>query len=360
MATYTYLACDLLTGAILAELPLSDVSFSSVLSGAGEFSSTLSISDQRVQKIDPITATEPGRTALYVDRDGVLVWGGILWVRRYNPRTEQLTLSGNEFWSYLRRRYITDDKVFTATDQLTIAQNLVNYAQSKPGGNIGVVVGSNTSGVLRDFAAYGYERKQVAEAVEELSDLDNSFDFAVDLAYDVSMQPTKTLNFSYPRRGRTAPDSGFVFEFPGNTILEPSWDEDGAKMSNTLYGQGQGEGEDMVRSVIATPTMLDAGYPLLEDVVSAKDVGSQGVLDDRIRAIAEARVKPVTLPKLTVRANAEPVLGSYITGDDVHVSITSKRFPNGIETTRRILEISVTPADTGQYETVDLTLGEAG
>lgn len=354
---YTYLACDLMTGAVLAELPLSDVQFDLTLNGAGSFSATMPLRDKRISAVGPIAATEPSRTALYVDRDGVLVWGGILWTRQYSNSTGLLTIGGNEFWSYFRRRFISVNYLVTAADQLHIAQDLCAGAQSDPHGNIGVTVGAETSGILRDYTSYSYELKPVAEAVEELSQLDRGFDFAIDVQY-VAGVPTQTLNLGYPRRGRAAAANNLIFTAPGN-IVEFDWDEDGTAQSTYLYVQGVGEGDSMIRSIVSAPDMLDAGYPRLDGSIALKDATDQTTANDRARAESAATKVAVTVPKITVRGNVEPVLGSYVVGDDIRIAIEpgNPRFPAGLDTVQRITQISVQPQDSNTAETVTLSLG---
>lgn len=354
---YTYLACDLMTNSVIAELPLSDVKFDLTLNGAGSFSATLPLRDQRVAAIGPIAATEPSRTALYVDRDGVLVWGGIVWTRQYSNDTGLLTIGGNEFWSYFRRRFISVTYAVNNADQLHIAQDLCLGAQSDPKGNIGVAVGAETSGVLRSYTAYSYELKPVGEAVEELSQLDRGFDFGIDVQY-VAGVPTKALHLGYPRRGRTAAANNLVFTFPGN-IVDFSWEEDGTAQSTYLYVQGVGEGDSMIRSIVSAPDQLDAGYPRLDGSIALKDATDQTTANDRARAESAATKVAVTVPQIVVRGNVEPVLGSYQVGDDIRIAIEpgNPRFPAGLDTVQRITNISVQPQDSNSAEIVTLSLG---
>jgi hypothetical protein len=295
------------------------------------------------------------RTAVFVDRDGTLIWGGILWTRQYDPVSETLTVGGNEFWSYFRRRFITDPTSYLSTDQLAIARGIIGWAQGKPNGDIGVQIGAETSGVARDFTSYSFELKPVAEAVEELSQLDDGFDFLIDVAYEGNV-PTKKLRLGYPRLGSHGAGSELLFEFPGNAI-EPAWNEDGTESANVMYLQGEGGGDAMVRATIASPDMLDAGFPLLDGTMAVKDTSDPAQLEERARAVALARRSAITVPKLRVLANADPKLGTYGPGDDARVRITSARFPDGLDTVRRITQLDITPNEPGQMESVDLTLG---
>ena len=138
MANYRYLFADLLTNTILAELPLTAVNFTQQLNTAGTFTGELLISGVNTQNLNVASATIPARTAVYVDRDGVLVWGGVLWAREYNSKSQRIKLTAREFESYFERRRITSDTVFTSTDQLTAVQTLITNAQAATNGNINV------------------------------------------------------------------------------------------------------------------------------------------------------------------------------------------------------------------------------
>src|SRR5690606_2279374 len=51
-------------------------------------------------------STTPGVTALYVVRNDVCVWGGIVWTRSYDAVERLLSVSASEFPSYLHHRFI--------------------------------------------------------------------------------------------------------------------------------------------------------------------------------------------------------------------------------------------------------------
>lgn len=381
---YTYYFCDLLTNTILGTLPLQNVQFSNQLNGAGEFTAEVPISDRRVQALGPVALTQPGRTAVYVDRDGVLVWGGIVWTRRYSATdggaatAGTLQITGNEFWSYFGRVFANAGYSFLDVDQLTIAQSLIGtasgMAQSTAYSNIGVQVGSNTSGIIRTLQHYSYELKPFGDAVEEMSILDGGFDFAIDVAW-VNGVPTKTFNLGYPRRGRAAYGTGLVFNFPGN-IIEFDWEEDATSQATRLFVSGAGEGDSAQITNQVAQDQLNAGYPLLDATISFKDntispsdADTRAVLAARARAESAALAATVTVPTFMVRADRDPVLGAYIVGDSVTIAFApappnavggygySPRFPQGMTTSMRIQTIQVNPQQDTTAEEVTLTVG---
>lgn len=358
MANYTYFTADLRTGTVLSELPLRDVHFSSVLNGSGSFSASVPINDHRLDKLGIDDATTPRKVAIYVDRDDVLVWGGVIWTRSPDTANGVLQLGGNDFWSYFRRRFIRSTQTFAATDQLTIAQTLINYAQAQTGGDIGVTVGSEVSAILRDRTYWAYERKNLAEAVEQLSAVIDGFDFAIDVRY-ASGVPEKVLTLSYPRRGRIAGVTGHLFDLDrtGGNIVSYTWPEDGTTTANLVDSIGAGEGDAMLIGTAADTSQIDAGLPLLETVTTYKDITESATINGHAQADLAEVSQLVTTPELVVRADADPILGSYITGDEARIRIDDD-WKGGIDTYKRILSISVAP-DTPEGEQVTLAMGEA-
>jgi hypothetical protein len=169
--------------------------------------------------------------------------------------------------------------------------------------------------VLRDRTYYHYERKPVGEAVELLAELQNGFDFAIDVAY-VSGTITKTLVLSYPRRGRITP---LVWELRTN-LGQLSQEVDAIRAANKVDALGAGEGDTMLIATAADTSQL-ASYPLLEDVVTFKDVSVTATLTAHAALAVKNLAKPVTrIPTLlAVQTNPDSGLGSFITGDSVQV-----------------------------------------
>jgi hypothetical protein len=97
---YRYYVADLLTNEVIAEIPFTGVSYERSLSKAGSFSGTIPLIEATAH-LELYDNTMPGKTALYVLRDGVCVWGGIIWGRQYSPTNKTLTVDANEFISYL-------------------------------------------------------------------------------------------------------------------------------------------------------------------------------------------------------------------------------------------------------------------
>ncbi len=154
----TYLFYNFKTGELLAELPLTEVTFQKTLNGSGQFQGKLHIEDPRIQQINWRDATSPAQSLVFVDINGSLVWGGIIWARQYDSQTKQYTLTGNEFWSYFEHRSQAADYSYTwmqPEDPMIIAQRIVTDALAVPGSafqNIPISFNVDTSGVILPIA----------------------------------------------------------------------------------------------------------------------------------------------------------------------------------------------------------------
>ena len=374
--TYRYLFADLLTNQILAELPLTGVSFTSVLNGAGTLSGSLLVTDKTQTYLNIWGATQPARTALYVERfsDGgtpTLVWGGIVWARDYNSTTQHITLNASEFESYFDKRKIiavsgtTGSQVYKNADPLLIARTLIQNAQLAPAttnSNIGVITGSELSGTTVSKTYFDAELKSVLAAVQDLSHASTSgFDFKIVVAYDGAFNPTKTLKIGYPRLGTaysTSNATAPVMEFPGN-VIEYTLLEDGTLAANFIFAVGVGNGQGKLNRYSSDPTQWTAGWPLLEAATNYGDVSSQSLLDNLALGQLNAVKNPPISLKIIYPPYVDPILGSYSLGDDVRIRINDDR-AGQVDDYYRIVSISVVPGENNTGERATLTLTQKG
>jgi hypothetical protein len=363
--TYRYLFVDLPTNTIIAELPLTGVAFTQQLNQAGTFTGHLLLSGLDAAAFNIDASTIPGKCGIYVDRNGILVWGGVIWGRTYNSSDQTLSFNAREWISYFERRRITQTVDFSNIDQLVIAKTLVEDAQDAAYGDIGVLyntAGQTTSGVLIDRVYYGYELKGVFNAIQDLSRQDDGFDFDIYIEYDgVTGLPTKAFNTYFPRSGTpySANNSqALVFQFPAGNVVEYEYPEDGSIAANTIYALGAGSNEGKLISTAQNTAFLLDGWALLEDQANYSDITDQTVLDELASAQVIAVSYPPTTLKMVVPPFVIPEFGSYKVGDDARILIQDNRFPEGLDEIYRIVGISVQPGEDGpERATLTLTQG---
>ena len=376
----------------LFDLPLNQVTFSSILGQVGSFSATVQMTDSAVKNVllgqPPLHLLED-KTAIYVDLNGALVWGGILQQVGYDEDGQKAQLNGVDWWGYFAlSRIISWNSSYSSIDQLLIASDLINIAQgnaSTPsatpniqantvvGGNVGVQMGASataalngtyTSNVLISPAWRVASFKSIGQAVSDLGTTATGFDWTIDVAYDANKNPTKFFNIWYPRAGRTQQTqqiagSAVVFDRGSTSGIKYSWPSGQSPPANTVYGAGAGAGAVSISSQQSDPSMLGQGWPLLEDSASFTDVSSQLLLDVLTRARMYSRRLPVSLPMMRYAAgnDSNQPLGSFALGDDCRLLIPpDPYFPTGYDSSRgntgenwwRVIQAAVTVNDEGK------------
>jgi hypothetical protein len=373
VASYRALALDSVTGVPVAELPLSGLSYGSKLNDAGECTAVLplppldSAGGRELAAVFNDAVTEV-RRQLVIERDGVPVWAGIIWASPYTDEVPGRQVRAAEWWSYFRRRVVLTFRNYEQVDQLTIARQLLGDAlavSAAVGQDMGFSFDANTSGVLRDRTYPALDRLNVGEVVEQLSAVINGFDFAVDVRWGADGLIDKRVRTHYPRRGRPWSETGLTFEL-GRNVTDFSWPSDGTRYANVVHVLGAGESPRALRSArfafgeVFAASAGGIGAPIVEEVISRTDVSRLSTLGSIAEAALAARARPVVVPEITVRADFDPLFGSYVVGDSCRVRIqagVSPRFPDGLDVLRRIIGWTVVVSDEGS-ELVRLSLGE--
>ena len=417
---FTYLLCDLRSGAIKGELPFSGVTFGKTLNGIGQFQGTIDLADPQMQLVDPLDLTTPASTALFVDYNGMIVWGGIVWprARNFQPQSRSMTVTASDMWSYFSQRVQATDYsappysgitgpaapmpiwdasgtgALSVFDPLLMAWQLISDALTAPFngnpsfaafgnilGGLGIAGNSFTNAVsylssgsgtpAGDYvnATYPYASLQlISTIVQQLTQLGLTvgFDLGVDCAYSAGplSVPVATVNLSYPRRGRTFAQNNLVADL--STARSYTFPEDGTQAANTVYEIG-GQGAISVTENIYP---IEQGYPVLEVVKSRSNLTSSQTLTllGNIGLGDLALLSyPVVVPQfVTDLFGSAPALGSFIEGDDILVTIPATDglgnvfdpgFNGGLYQEWRIAAWQATVKDEGD-STMTITLNQ--
>lgn len=355
MAKYTYYFCDLLTNALVDELPLYGVYFDLNLNKAGTLTGTIRLDWPYRTPRRILDATQSGRTAVYIDRDGVLVWGGIIWSRTYESDGRSAQIYAETFDSYAKVRVNLIDRLYTNIDQRNIARGAWTAMQTDANGNIGMTIpGAFPTDVPRTLQLNGFEQNYWGDIIDNLLTLDNGFDTYVQVQYLAGV-PSKTLLLGWPRLGQIASNSGLTFEFPG--AIQKFWfPENASNAATQLHTIGKGDGAATLQGHYTDVVQLTSGYPLIEKQLSLKDFGTQALLNARTISEGLKRRVPITVPTILVYANRDPIFGSYGLGDDVQIVINDVRFPEGLTNVWRIVGWKVSPSSADAPDEITLVL----
>jgi hypothetical protein len=381
MAQYRYLFYDLMTNVATAELELTNVNFSKQLNSAGTFAGEILITDTSEVVQNILFSTRPGKTALYVERSDLangigpsLVWGGIIWQRAYDSTKQGITFTAREFESYFERVFIhaynltgnvnNTAATFSNVDQLLVAQTLISTAQSGNNlTNIGVQVVGAASNPVQPITRtyYDYEHKTVFQAVQDLSQADNGFDFNVSVYYDVNGVPRKLMNFGYPQLGvryNAKDPNETVLQMPGN-IVSYTYAEDSATQTNVAYTLGAGSNEAQIQGIAYGKSSGDnypASWPALEEAYSFTDYTDTTLLLQLATGRIAAFDYPVVTMNVVATATQEPWIGTFDVADDVRVVIADDRFTTPLDFVYRLTALTVTPGENNAPELVTYSL----
>lgn len=373
---YTYMVHDLLTNIPLGDLPLTGVSYGKRLNDSGAASGSFHVENRRDPRRivrDPYDLTTPCKRCVYIYRDDVPQWGGIIWTRRYDSRTRTVQLGLGDWWTYYDHRKIlpllpTNPAVrYTVAemvarfghpapiDQNAIARGLLALAHQHPGGNLGVVADPVDSLITRERTYRGYELGDVGEALRQLAGVQNGPDllFDVDRQLGADGRPVRRLRLGDPGLGQQG--SAWVFEYGGN-VVDYTWPSDGTRYASRVLAAGEGMVEGTPIAVAESTDGYPTGWPLVETERGYSTVSDPSVLQAHADADLQAARRPVVLPQLEVRGERWPMVGEWNVGDDARVVIEDDWLPDRVDTLARIVAADMTPPEGDADEKVVLTM----
>jgi hypothetical protein len=244
------------------------------------------------------------------------------------------------------KRYTAATKTFSAVDAGTIAWTLINDSQSLTNGNFGITQGTIVASKTRDRE---YEYKNIKEAIIQLSEVINGFDF--EFTYD------KKFNVFYPRQGK---DNAYAIplRYPGN-IKSINLPIDGTAIVNSVTLRGQGQGTEQL-VVTRTNSPSQASYKLRQRIVDLNDVKETTTLNEHGDEILRIDASPFAIPQIVLRENASPVIRKDMWLDDPITIIVpeSDIFDIIKGVIFRIESISIS-VDENDVETVSLNISQA-
>jgi hypothetical protein len=371
----TYKFTDLFKFRTLAELPLNAVTFSKCVNAAGPWAATLNIEDLQVQRSNWLAATDENKTALWVDIDGTLVYGGICQNRKYTLSKGQVALSGTDFCGYTsQRRQAANYTSYTDPEGhkwstkpgaavLRIAYYVLKQAIEK---KYSIPIRVVTEGVTPEeywqtFSAPIEQQKTLAAILSELQGLGYlvGIDYACDVFFE-NGRPVAQITLSYPRRG------GDATTLEVSSLTELEYDGDGSGQGNIIAELAGGTSARTYE--VEWKKALEEGYPLYELVESHSSTSESEESANFLAAYAAGDLSmyayPTTAPVATLPLFGTPAIFDLSVGADTTLLIpkvagaqpgSNPRFPEGLKYLFRSSRIDVTIPDEG-VPTMALTL----
>lgn len=349
-AEYRFLIADVLTDDVLAELPVEACTFSESLNTAGSLSATMRLGAPQHTDIPPsgvptlvllpggvdnlgdtdgntialpynvqagaigtaqgaAPSVLPGRHAIYVERDGVLLWGGVVWTYVADVATNVGSIGAEGFFSLVQGRVLDTDYTATGRDQVLIVKDLLDTIQAYPGGDMLLDTSDLVAqGTTRDRTYEADEWKDVGEAIEQLSAVRGGFDFRVGVGWSASGPLRRMLITSADGTGRP---TEYVLELGRNLELL-SLTVDATTLVSNVYAAGKD-------NLTALESTAIGFYPRRDMLINEDDISVPATLQDHALRALDRGAEPMAIPFVSIYPNQEPKLGSFITGDIVAI-----------------------------------------
>lgn len=286
---YVFKVCELVTGKVLDELPMTiESDLSRLLQAYGEGTLALPLFDGRGGLVSETweQAILPWRSMILVcDEQDRIVWHGIPQDR---PRTAApvVRYPCRTLEAYLIERYVPTMS-FKGKDQTSqIFRALVGVA----GDSIGLEYDCPPSGVLRDRDYADDENARVYDRVAELAAVENGFNWTIDVVWgdEAHTFVRKIARTGYPYLGNRDSNPVHVFELGQNITdftLSDRWGSGNAATHVRAVGEGEGDAKVMSTPIIDAAREA-AGWPRLEARRSFSNVTEQTTIDSHAAAMA--------------------------------------------------------------------------
>lgn len=366
---FRVLACNSLDGTRLGYLDLQDLVFNDPLAGIGVLTGNAVLSPaQDVDKLALLTATD--EVALYVVSDGgVYWWAGVIKARPWDPVNRLRQVAATAWKGWLATRFIGPNAAvnpvtdvvygYTATDQLTIAQNIIGFATADTGCPT-IAVGGETSGVVRDLNWLGSDFRYAADLIDSMASRSGGFDWAIQASQDaVTHRPVLRFVPYYPQRGNQSVALTFR-KVPngGNIIVDSPVDDSSTERRTRVWTTGKGSPPDRKMAYDEDPD-VDAELTLLtETVTNYSSVDTIATLATNARA--ERNFRGVPTNTMAVKAlfhDLDPTL--YATGDRIQLVYADEGLSLSLPSVRIIdRQMHINPADGAPYAVITLDLSD--
>ncbi|MGW3072739.1 hypothetical protein [Kitasatospora sp. NPDC001132] len=314
MAKYRVFLYNMLTQAVFAEIPFSGLSYSYTMDEAGSASVEIPIG---VAKLDG-TALRPAdlhpvSTGVAIERDGTLVWGGLLWAYKADLSKRVIQISAAGYLSYYARRHTAVNGVtFTDMEQALMIKAIIDGMANGIKTETSGLRGTN---MVRTRVWNPYEFKALAELFTDLADDITSQDPKTGKeggGYFLYFEPYwvtagKAIgNRAYNTPNRHPGDSGVSLqqgvncEFTGISV-------DGTTLVSSAFAVGATDGTASITPYAQdSNAALNARIPQVNAILNESSVKTGTTLQYKVKSALSFGSIPATIPQ----ANTYPGLFS--------------------------------------------------
>lgn len=256
---------------------------------------------------DPFGFMEVGRHDIRIKRNGVYLLGANIYRFTYTTSDPSITMRVEcmGYLTYYKTRFITAS--YDRAAQHEIMWDVIDKCNQRTGGDYGVRQGTHVGNVV--YRDRNYERKEVANLIQQMSNVIDGCDF--------EFSPDKKFN-TWATKGSYRPD--IRLSYPGN-IQSFNFSRTISSVANYIYGVGSGYGDEALTSTAEDSDSEEYLYRR-EKVATWNSVSEQATLDEHTQSALAAGKNIIELPNVTVRDNVLD-LSDITTGDTIKLELGS-------------------------------------
>lgn len=291
-----------------------------------------------------------GKRAVKVYRNGLLRAHGRIW-EPLSYDQDKVTVEFRDPWGVIQNRRIRAQTRFDQIEAFTIAWDLIEAQNGYYTTRLRQAAQQGTS-QLRDRT---YDPgKLVGEAVEQLSEVLNSFWFRIDPVDGVAGTQGEFVTL-YPDSGSTRPTCLFEYGDETSGTIE-TYEVQVLLPRNRVTARGALVGGDAASTQLTSVFQDDDSileYDLYDDEVSFSDVSEQTTLDQH--AAEELRPAPIKTYSFVPLPGRGPMLwDDFDVGDIISFRILNGAFEEA--GTGRVTACTVKASDNGAEQITNLTM----
>lgn len=127
------------------------------------------------------TTFYPGKTEVWLWRDGAKIFVGPAWDASPTSRTKSMSCSAESIDSYLAARRVVADTSFTGVTRANISWSLINSSQALTDGGLGITQGlmATTPAINVEYKAT--ELKYIYDIIDDLAQQADGFEWEIDV-----------------------------------------------------------------------------------------------------------------------------------------------------------------------------------
>ena len=213
------------------------------------------------------------------------------------------TIHNFTWFERLFHRYTAGEKIFTDTDQGSIASTMITDANGI--GATGITIGTVVATKNRDRT---YNTQNIGEGIINLSDVEDGFDFEV----------TDLKAFNADSILGTDKTDDVILKY-GHNIKNMTITEDFVNPVNSAIVLGEATGESTLQRVVRNDAALQATYGIREGRLQEMDVSGLSTLQDKGDAAIRKYGNPLIKVSFDLIRNITPSIDSFGIGDGIRL-----------------------------------------